>query len=539
MGEVKTRTKASSSVSVPPLCIGLSDPGMTPILRAGLGGLAASLRAILLEEEPAARWPAPVALGPGSAVVETRTITLQWGAKPPEETLSVLFEKSLRTSKRTGLIEFPGTWASGPPPQPLAVQLQDAVKKTFLQHGQSTTKAAGRKTVTYEVDGKGIPVAYQPYEGFAHQGAWEKVAAALKGKRAELAGWAYPGAAQRHIGIPRTKWEYSAAEGLAACFAIVGCLSFSVPSTRGGAIVVPDPEDLVRFGEARRRLSPTRPEQCSVAGIGDAVLAVSLTLRAESIARRSAGISGATGVLLESTPWASKQKCRSSIVDFAALPEILLDLYEKVSAVLPARVRVSPAKGESQGGSAKEEGIYVTTSALRAFVTENLARGHRWFEGFATAKAGAKRDLFVHYFRAKKGLGALYPEEKEGLVVMVECLEETEKAFVRSVHLAIRSRFGAIASETSGSPATMKNRFGSERDKWRLAFSGAKTHEQIRASLADLWSRGGSNAELKENWEQILPLLRSERWQEARDLALVGLASYRGQRPEETEECDA
>jgi len=40
------KTVKGSKDAAPPLVIGLGDPGMTPLLRAGLGGLAASLRAI-------------------------------------------------------------------------------------------------------------------------------------------------------------------------------------------------------------------------------------------------------------------------------------------------------------------------------------------------------------------------------------------------------------------------------------------------------------------------------------------------------------
>ena len=85
--------------------------------------------------------------------------------------------------------------------------------------------------------------------------------------------------------------------------------------------------------------------------------------------------------------------------------------------------------------------------------------------------------------------------------------------------------FGAIAAEAPN-PATMKNRFNGEREKWRLAFHGSKTQEQIRGALADLWSRAGANRELREKWPVVLPLLRAEHWRSARDLALIALASY-------------
>jgi CRISPR-associated protein Cas8a1/Csx13 len=80
----------------------------------------------------------------------------------------------------------------------------------------------------------------------------------------------------------------------------------------------------------------------------------------------------------------------------------------------------------------------------------------------------------------------------------------------------------------------MRNRFGGEYDKWRLAFAGAKTPDQFRKALCDLFSRAGNNAVLKQSWQDILPMLRANNWQHARDLALIGLCSYQGRGETET-----
>ncbi len=111
---------------------------------------------------------------------------------------------------------------------------------------------------------------------------------------------------------------------------------------------------------------------------------------------------------------------------------------------------------------------------------------------------------------------------------MTEHLGDAERALVESVHLALRQRFGAIAEATRDNPVTMSNRFEAERERWRLRFSGAKTQPLVREALSDLWSRAGTNRVLQDRWPQILALLSSTRWPEARDLALVALASYRG-----------
>lgn len=65
--------------------------------------------------------------------------------------------------------------------------------------------------------------------------------------------------------------------------------------------------------------------------------------------------------------------------------------------------------------------------------------------------------------------------------------------------------------------------------RWRLAFAGAKTADDVRDALADLWSRSAPNAVLRrdESWRDLLPILCDERrWRLNRDLALLALASY-------------
>ena len=106
--------------------------------------------------------------------------------------------------------------------------------------------------------------------------------------------------------------------------------------------------------------------------------------------------------------------------------------------------------------------------------------------------------------------------------------DEGEALVVRAVHEAIRQRFGQIADDYKSNPVGMRNKFNNERERLRLAFTGAKTVSQARTALCDLFSRGGPNKPLQQTWQKILPMLRDDRWQHTRDLALLALASYSG-----------
>src|SRR5438132_8551084 len=121
--------------------------------------------------------------------------------------------------------------------------------------------------------------------------------------------------------------------------------------------------------------------------------------------------------------------------------------------------------GDNDDAQDEAATAFVATSALRGFLADNIARGRPWHQGFASARTGGKKPRFIHYYRDRdgKGFGALYPQEREGLIAMLEHLDDAERALVRSVHLALRQRFGAIADECRElSKATMHNRFEAE-----------------------------------------------------------------------------
>jgi len=62
----------------------------------------------------------------------------------------------------------------------------------------------------------------------------------------------------------------------------------------------------------------------------------------------------------------------------------------------------------------------------------------------------------------------------------------------------------------------------------RTGLMRAKNAQTLRAELADFFSRGGINPVLQEDWRQVLGIMVQPDWQKARDLALLGLASYKG-----------
>ncbi len=103
----------------------------------------------------------------------------------------------------------------------------------------------------------------------------------------------------------------------------------------------------------------------------------------------------------------------------------------------------------------------------------------------------------------------------------------------------MRRTLGRIYRETDGegkSPSqATKNRWDKFREELRLRLAGAKTANDARHALCDLFSRAGYVQVLSEHWRDILPKLADDRWQLTRDLALLALASYTGREDEKAD----
>ena len=537
----------------------LFGPGMTAMHRAGLGGLACSLRYIedqansLADDQlPGGPWED----GKPPWSVESDQITLEFGEPGlAGEFLKRLFNVSFQILSDKGVIYLPGQFLQSPSMSVLA-EAQNAITLTFLQHGQ--TRSLAKVAVPLQIDAEGdgsklIQVEFKRCEYYNHQDAWKSLVDEKNGsihdKKSKVSGSINPGAVVRHVAFnSTTKIEDPVERMLPLYFAIVGTLA--LPVNRGvGVLIIPEVDDLTSFQVLRPLMSPRNARDCKIAGASDAAFQCQLRLKAskEMVISR---IPACTALLFRSTAWASQQKSRVDAIEIAKGDEKTLRIFEQAIKQLAPRVitsvapkdktrakktKVTKKKAKVTEGVAPSPEHFWSDSIVRPLVADNLARGQPWYRGF--------HDLMTKLdpvSRKPKRLKLSF--EKAGLKTMIENVEwndSGEKAIVLAVHQAIKQRLGQIASENKGKQGAMKNRMQGEFDKWRLAFSGSKTPDQFRKSLCDLFGRAGINPVLKEHWKAILPWLSSQtKWQLARDLSLLALASYTGTGAKEIEAPD-
>lgn len=537
------------------LTMNLFAPGMSALHRAGLGGLACTLKAIerrhmngLLAKS---KLPAPFNGDLPPWAIDEGSVTLKFG-KPEDagEYLKKLFAFAfdIRTD---GLICLPGQYEIEPSAAVLA-DLQAGLMLTFLQHGRVRALAVTPTTASYDPEGEGVPgvvVQYKACSYFKHQKGWEELIdknGCLVANAIKVDGPLSPGAVVRHVAFSSTTGVEDPPERmLPLYFALVGCLS--LPVNRGvAALMVPDVTDLTEFVYDRPAMTPTTPTECQIASAADAAFRAQVRVRrshrrtAEVQSRAIKSIAGSAllgcyAMTFTPTPWASQQKSRVATVHVQA-DDRVLDRYERAAQHLPGRIAIrtvmeSSGKGKQKVITERQES-FRTDSIVRPLIAENLAVGRKWFSGFIklmTRINPVTGNPYRDQIRfERKGLNDMIADDK-----MWD--EAGERTVVQAVHEAIRGRYAQIADENKNNPVAMRNRFSGEYDKWRLVFSGAKTPDQFRKALCDLLSRAGRNSVLQKQWNEVLPMLRTNNWQHARDLALLALCSYQGRKEEESE----
>ena len=503
----------------------LFAPGMTPLHRAGLGGLVSTLRWID-KSLPDTERP------PGQWIIDERSVTLTWEeterAKP---FFDRLFNAAFQIQE--GLIYLPGQYGELPPPLEVRAALHDGLLSSFYGHGKSRGREKKNEERTYEIDEHVISLSYSPVSWYSPQrDGSSDVVKSLK-KHVEVKRHLYPGAMQRHAAYPQSLAKQGARLVLPLCFAPVGTISLKTRGKDGKknacALLIPDLQTLSEVEYEIQGLIPETVRACQVDSVADAALQAKLRLRMRNMLDPEK-IVAIRCILFYREVWNTQMTAPSTVLEVKnAATDIALDQFETAMAVLAPPAPRPNKKGE----------YFWPQSYARPFIAENLALGRPWYAGFTRLMTAKDEST-----KKPKPIRDALKFERGGLHTMAEEIQwehPGEEVIVRAVHEAMRCRYGRIAAENAQNQGAMKNRMTREYERQRLAFVGAKTADALRHALADLWSRAGSNSVLRESWPHILPLLSNTKWQLTRDLALIALASYQGKEREnidltETEE---
>ena len=501
----------------------LFAPGMTPLHRAGLGGLVSTLRWID-KSLPDTERP------PGQWTIDERSVTLTWeGTERAKPFFDGLFSTAFQIQE--GLVYLPGQYGEVAPPLEVRAALHEGLLLSFYDHGPTSRGSRTPVERTYEVDENPISYRSLPLSWYKHQRDGSSLLMESLQGQVGLTRTLFPGAIQRHAGHNASQATQGPELILPLLFAPIGTMALraggkkvSVRGNRrfkpGAALLIPDLNTLSEVEYFLPTIIPRTARDCQIANVADAALQAEIRLRSRNLLDRET-LSGLRCVWCCPTDWNSRLQPPSAVSEVSIdTMDIALDQFEVAMAVLAPPSPRQNKKGE----------YFWPKSYARPFIAENLALGRPWYAGFTRLMTAKDEST-----KKPKPIRDALKFERGGLHTMTEEIQwdhPGEEEIVRAVHEAMRCRYGRIAAENARNQVAMKNRMTREYERQRLAFVGAKTADALRHALADLWSRAGSNSVLREAWPQVLPLLSSEKWQLTRDLALIALASYQGKEQE-------
>jgi CRISPR-associated protein Cas8a1/Csx13 len=527
------------------LRISLGDPGMTALHRAGLGGLWLTLDAIEREPQHHQLHNELLALG-GSWQKDDVSVTFRW-----EGDGRAFFQRLIAESFRVtddGRVWFLGL---GHPNDQgdHGLVVQNGMLNTFLQHGPTRNRAAralqravashlkltygplpaseSNATRTVEIDGMELVFSYRAIAGYPHQ-----TAAFDPHTPCSVVGWQFPGGTVRHTQFTdATSIREFPGAWLALLYAPVGAIYFEIRrrsrSIRHQAcLVFPDVTNLGAFALLRKRFASARMAESIVAGTVDAAVRVMAELQVSDLlrqARFARCVAASFGVV----PWSTQQKTRIDLFEVQPLGPAQLEIARQAKATLGAVLDTRFMEANTTTGPRWQ------TSPVLDLVARNLAQTRPWWTDFAHLEQDVDlRTQTVVYERAlRRTSGA---DQKTGLTALVTeqgVFDDMDGAevIVRACHEAWRRRQGALGEEARERGVRFEDLVDRERERLRIAFRNSRNAETLRAVLTDFWSRAGPNSILQEDWRVVLPYLSEERWQQARDLALLALASYSSQ----------
>ncbi|MBF2096985.1 MAG: type I-MYXAN CRISPR-associated Cas8a1/Cmx1 [Gloeomargaritaceae cyanobacterium C42_A2020_066] len=489
------------------LILNLGDSHFTILHRAGLAGLWMTLAQ--LEREGVAP---PEGL---TWELTPQQVSLKW-AGHDKTALDWLLRESFQL--KDGLICLRGL-DSGSMRLDVQVVLHQGMLGTFLQH-PSTRKAEGKRDVILKLDedDKELKVSYLALQSYVHT-AFAESLCDKKGevltKPLNVAGWLNPGATVKHIAFSAdTGFKESAVGAFVLLFAPVACGYYLLRSQLRGqraqfALVIPDVQDLECYSRYRNDTSLRNAsyKDFQASSLGDAGLQFLTYEQASERFAQNYHIPRCQVITLGSVVWASQQKTRTDLFVIEA-DHKTCQQYRTCRSFLDDRT--------VQG----KEGNFIAHSFAREIITENLARGLPWYNGFA--KRITSNDLFKKLTFERGGL--------HQMIQHIEWDNQAERLFVQACHEAIRYTYGQIAEQA-------KNRnevpnFDRETVRIRTGLGRCKTSQLFREFITDFFARAGKVPTLQEHWRELINLITGKDWSKARDLALLALASYKGKETE-------
>ena len=451
--------------------------------RAGIAGLALALSEIASSNSPIK-----------SEVTEDAVI-LSWDCTD-KEAIKWLLEQTYQI--KDGYLNVPALKLD----QQSRYIFSEGVVTTFLQHSKQRTLEKQSISLNFSLDENQpeIQVNYRPLincyyisdfkDAFNNKGQFKK-SIPVKGHHV-------PGLVECFV---HGAYQESPEGYLSLLFLPIACSYYRLPGYLSG-LVIPEVRNLKAWvrrrqayaGKTVTRLKPYGEFRANGAGESGLRFLLQEKLIEDT---KNFRVDYCEVYRLGKQPWDGNQSYLKQAVYRVQVTDKVLDLYQIAWNVFPSAVKKTD-KGET----------WLANSKILPWIADNLIIGKHWYEGF-------------YEFRKSNEL-----YERQGLVTMTHYLEPLEQ----NLFDAIQGSF-SVFLRGEIQQATKQGRsldYPQVTKKVIYRLQRPSTQQEFASAVVDFLSQFRSKAARGNGPEIYQWLHRDKNWKQARDLALLAIATYTG-----------
>ncbi|ACB50545.1 hypothetical protein cce_1195 [Crocosphaera subtropica ATCC 51142] len=459
------------------LTLSIFDPNTLLPHRAGIAGLALALDAINPSDVPFS-WE-----------VTEDEVKLSWDCSDQEAILSLLKHTY---HLEDGYLDVPALNLG----QQEKYTFTEGVTTTFLQHGKQRKQQKNPISLNFTVD-EGQPQitrSFRPVEDCYYTRDF-KEAFNTKGAfkpKIPIKGHHLPGLVEC---FAHGAYQESPEGFLALVFLPLACNYYQLPGYRS-AVVVPEIKNLKEWVKRRKKNAGSSYRDFRSSSSGESALRFLLQDKLLED-NQDFRVDYCEVYQLGKQQWDGSQSYLKQAVYRVQADDKVLALYDSAFQFFKPQVRTND-KGET----------WLATSKVLPWLCDNLITGKPWYSGF------------YNFYKQNE----LY--ERKGLISMSQYLDALEQTFFDAIQGAFSSflREQIIQAQKQGRPLDYKQ----ATDKVINRLLRPSTQQDFAKAMVDFLSRHRSKATRGVGAEIYQWLHKDNNWKQARDLALLAIASYTG-----------
>ncbi|MEA5511750.1 type I-MYXAN CRISPR-associated Cas8a1/Cmx1 [Crocosphaera sp. UHCC 0190] len=467
------------------LTLSIFDPNTLLPHRGGIAGLALALDAINPSDVPFS-WK-----------VTEDEVNLSWECSDQEAILSLLRQTY---HLEDGYLDVPALNLD----QQGKYTFTEGVTRTFLQHGQQRKLSKNEVSLSFMID-EGQPEISRPFrpiedcyytrdfkDAFSSKGTFKP--------NIPIKGHHLPGLVEC---FAHGAYQESPQGFLALVFLPLACSYYQLSGYRS-AVVIPEIKNIKEWVKRRKIFSGSSYRDFRSSSSGESALRFLLQ---EKLIEDSQDlrVDYCEVYQLGKQQWDGSQSYLKQAVYRVKANDEILALYDSAFQFFKPQVRTND-KGET----------WLAISKILPWLCDNLITGKPWYSGF------------YDFYKQNE----LY--ERKGLISMSQYLDVLEQTFFDAVQGAFSSflREQIIQAQKQGRPLDYKQ----ATDKVINRLLRPSTQQDFAKTMVDFLSRHRSKATRGVGAEIYQWLHKDNNWKQARDLALLAIASYTGKGKDGTPE---